>query len=104
MAEGKKVSPVRKIVNCFLDNGAVNEKRAISVEQIVVDLQENEKNYILKEFIRDGYIIKREDEKVWFNEEKWTEKIKKITLQYSLIMGIPFIVAGVMYVISRLIS
>lgn len=104
MAEGKKVSPVRKIVNCFLDNGAVNEKRAISVEQIVVDLQENEKNYILKEFIRDGYIIKREDEKVWFNEEKWTEKIKKLTLQYSLIMGIPFIVAGVMYVISRLIS
>jgi hypothetical protein len=104
MVEGKKISPVRKIVNCFLENGAVNERRAISVEQIVVDLQENEKNYILKEFIRDGYIIKMEDEKLWFNEEKWTEKIRKLTLQYSLIMGIPFIVAGIMYVILRWLS
>lgn len=104
MSKGEKVSPVRKIVNCFLKNGAVNERKAISVEQIVVELKENEKDYILKEFIKDGYIIKSQDEKLWFNEEEWTKKIRKLTLQYSLIMGIPFIVAGIMYVIFRVVS
>jgi hypothetical protein len=104
MTESKKISPVRKIVNCFLENGAVNEKGAISVDEIVVDLKEKEKDYILKEFVRDGYIIKLQDEKLWFNEQKWTEKIRKLTLQYSLIMGIPFIVAGIMYGIFRLVS
>lgn len=94
-----KETTTRKIVNNFIAKKALREEKAIKFEDIKIDIKENEKNYIIKSLIDSGYLLKTDNDRLWFNQKLWNATIKKLTIQYSFIIAIPMIIAFVLYMI-----
>lgn len=89
----------RKIINQFIYAKAFDKKHAISMANINVDFKESEKNFLIDSLLNSGYIMKSNDEKMWFNQNEWNKSIRKLTFQYSLIMFIPIAIAIILYML-----
>lgn len=89
----------RKIINEFISAKAFNKKNAISMTNINVDFKESEKTFLINSLLNSGYIMKSNDEKMWFNQNEWNKSIRKLTFQYSLIMFIPIVIAVILYIL-----
>lgn len=94
-----KETHTRKIINQFIYAQAINEEHAISKEEIKVEFSDDEKQFLINSLLSSEYLIKTTDKKMWFNQNEWNKSIKKMTLQYSLIMSIPIAIAVILYVI-----
>lgn len=94
-----KETSTRKIINNFIDKRALSEEEAITIEDIKVDIKENEKNYIINSLIQSKYLVKTENERMWFDESQWNKSINKLILQYSFIISMPIVIAFILYLI-----
>lgn len=92
-----KDTPTKKIINIFINKKATREQCAINVEEINVDIKNNEKKYIVDSLIKSQYLIVTNNNKIWFDENKWNKAIKKLTIQYSLILVAPIIIAIILH-------
>lgn len=96
MAKGKETH-TGNIINKFILAQAVSENTAINQTEIKVDFEENEKKYLIDSLISSGYLVETSEEKIWFDQIKWKNSIRKLTLQYSLIMATPILIAAILY-------
>lgn len=94
-----KETHTREIINTFIYAKALNEKHAILKEEVKVGFREDEKQFLINSLLNSGHLIETTDGRMWFNQEQWEKSIRKLTLQYSLIMSIPMIIAFVLYII-----
>lgn len=87
----------------FIRTNAVNSKRSITFNDINVPVSDKGKLYLINNFIKDGYIVKMDDNTLWFDKKKWDEAEKSITKIYMMILILPIVITTVLvFIINNL--
>ncbi len=95
----KKETHTRVIINQFISAQATREDRAIDSMDIKTSFKDNEKQFLINSMLESGYLVTNPDGKLWFNEKIWNSSIRKLLIQYSLILLSPLLIAAILYVL-----
>jgi len=91
----------RMIIDAFISKDAIGSDSSISINEVSVPFPDNERKYFLDSFIVDGYIIIRDDGKLWFNKKKWDRAVTSITRKYLLILVGPIVITTIIVLIMN---
>ncbi|MBB5183422.1 hypothetical protein [Catenisphaera adipataccumulans] len=89
-----EATATRLIVDVFKDHHANNAKRAIPIAAFKdLKLSNTTISYTMANLISQEVVIQTNDQRYWFNEEKWNELSKGVLRGYMMIIVVPLVVA-----------
>lgn len=93
----KTETHTRVIINQFILAQATQEAQAIEAMSIRTSFKDNEKQFLINSMLESGYLVSTSEGKLWFSEKTWNRSIRKLMIQYSLILMSPLLIAAILY-------
>lgn len=94
----------RIIIDTFIEKKAINKKSSLTLTDLNIPVPENEKNFLIENFIKDGYIVREQDNSMWFDKAKWDKAVRKISTTYFMILIVPLAIVTLLMLIINILK
>lgn len=89
------------IVEYFIKKQAFEPSKSICIDEIDVNLNEGEIKYLINDLMKDEFVKRTDEHKLWFDKVKWDSTIKSISRTYLMILCLPILVTAIFILLLK---